>query len=594
MPVKDCDVKCLRRVKNQGDLVITTNEDILIIDNGCDQSIINNNSFLTLISTGAFYNIGGALCSMKSDSLLEVVDACTLATLPDGNKVILRINQALMDMDPKQHEALIQPHQMRAHGTAVDDCAKRHLNSKGEPGGQCIKAHDTTIDLHFDGWKCYLRVSKPTSGDLKKYPIHELTSRKPYEPQNRRHSRRGERAPAVSITDWRARLGYPTMEVTRQTIQNTTQLVQTLQAETREYMRDHYKTRVWALRPRRLNDTMYSDTFFSSVKSVRGFKCFQMFALKLSKVEFIKLMKKESNAPEMYQDIIRTHKGPNKLVTDNAQTMTGIKWTGINRSYCIESGVIVPHHQHQNYAELKGGNFKLATIKLFHETPWAPLSYWCYGAEYLDLVRRHLSRAALNGRTGFEAMNGDTPDISIFRFPWFAPVWFYSPSVSFPSDKMLPGFCLGIAPNTGDGFSYTILPVKEYDDIPSRRPVTLVRSVVRKRDMTSSDPPRVVESTTGLSFYNAAGEELFSEEELEQDQTDDAMSISPAVSLDPVADPIPDSIQLSQLDMDLFPIEEELELEPMEKEETPVSATTTALPTSAPQDSNEPRVPQVS
>ena len=78
---------------------------------------------------------------------------------------------------------------------------------------------------------------------------------------------------------------------------------------------------------------------------------------------------------------------------------------------------------------------------------------------------------------------------------------------------MLPGFCLGIAPNTGDGFSYTILPVKKYDDIPSRRPVTLVRSVVRKRDMTSSDPPRVVESTTGLSFYNAAGDKLFSEEE---------------------------------------------------------------------------------
>jgi hypothetical protein len=111
--VKDCAVKCLRRVKNQGDLVITTNENILIIDNGCDQSIINQNSFLTLTSTGTFYNIGGALCSMTSDSLLEVVDACTLATLPDGNKVILRINQALMDMDPKQHEALIQPHQMR-------------------------------------------------------------------------------------------------------------------------------------------------------------------------------------------------------------------------------------------------------------------------------------------------------------------------------------------------------------------------------------------------------------------------------------------------------------------------------------------------
>ena len=50
---------------------------------------------------------------------------------------------------------------------------------------------------------------------------------------------------------------------------NTTQMVQTpLQSETREYMQDHYKTRVWALRPKRLNDTLYSDTLFSSIPSI--------------------------------------------------------------------------------------------------------------------------------------------------------------------------------------------------------------------------------------------------------------------------------------------------------------------------------------
>jgi len=115
----------------------------------------------------------------------ELVDACTLVTLLDGNKVILRINQALMDMNPQQHEALIQLHQMWAHITAVDDCAKRHLNINGEPGGQCITAHDKVIDLHFNGWKCYLRILKPNTDDFKKYPVHELMSRKPYEPQNR-------------------------------------------------------------------------------------------------------------------------------------------------------------------------------------------------------------------------------------------------------------------------------------------------------------------------------------------------------------------------------------------------------------------------
>ena len=149
---------------------------------------------------------------------------------------------------------------------------------------------------------------------------------------------------------------------------------------------------------------------------------------------------------------------------------------------------------------------------------------------------------------------------------------------------MLPGFCLGIVPNTGDSFSYTILPVKDYKDIPTRRPVTLVCSFVRNRDMTSCDPPLVIESTTSLAFYNADGEELFSEEEMEEDITDDNMSISSAVSADSLAVPLPGSVQFSQLDMDVFLIEEELELEPMETEETPISANPTALPTSAPQD----------
>ena len=40
---------------------------------------------------------------------------------------------------------------------------------------------------------------------------------------------------------------------------------------------------------------------------------------------------------------------------------------------------------------------------------------------------------------------------------------------------MMPGFFLGIAENTGDNFSYVILPVKKYSDITlDAQPVTLV------------------------------------------------------------------------------------------------------------------------
>ena len=98
----------------------------------------------------------------------------------------------------------------------------------------------------------------------------------------------------VIVEEQRARLGYPTHEVTQHTLANTTNYVQSLQAETSEYMRDHYKTRVWALRPHRIDDVMYSDTFFSSVCSIRGFNCFHLFASKASKFERLTLMHREA------------------------------------------------------------------------------------------------------------------------------------------------------------------------------------------------------------------------------------------------------------------------------------------------------------
>ena len=48
----------------------------------------------------------------------------------------------------------------------------------------------------------------------------------------------------VSVEEWRTRLGFPTYEVTRSTLANTTQMVKTLQVESRKYLRDYYKTRV--------------------------------------------------------------------------------------------------------------------------------------------------------------------------------------------------------------------------------------------------------------------------------------------------------------------------------------------------------------
>ena len=89
-----------------------------------------------------------------------------------------------------------------------------------------------------------------------------------------------------------------------------------------------------------------------------------------------------------------------------------------------------------------------------------------------------LARKSLGWRTAHELHWGDTPDISMFRFYFWQPVWYYNPNVAFPSPKMLKGRFLGFAQNVADSFCYLILTntSKEGD-----KPSILSRSVVRPR-----------------------------------------------------------------------------------------------------------------
>ena len=95
-----------RKVTKIGDLVVTIDENVLIIDNGCDQTIINKSTFNIDTHTGIFYDVGGALGSMSSSNLELVDSAYTLVNL-QSNKVMFGINQSLLNMDPLQTEALL-------------------------------------------------------------------------------------------------------------------------------------------------------------------------------------------------------------------------------------------------------------------------------------------------------------------------------------------------------------------------------------------------------------------------------------------------------------------------------------------------------
>ena len=175
---------------------------------------------------------------------------------------------------------------------------------------------------------------------------------------------------------WKGRLGFPPDEVVRNTLLSTTQLIKTVEAEQRELMRDHRLTRLYPLRPHRVNDVCYSDTFFSSISSIRGYTMFQLFSLRDCKVDYAYLMRQKSQAHLMFQDFVRSVGAPNYVINDNAEELTGDDWLRVARNAMIETYTSEPEHQNSNLAERRGGALKDALLKLFHNTPWAPLAYW--------------------------------------------------------------------------------------------------------------------------------------------------------------------------------------------------------------------------
>ena len=138
----------------------------------------------------------------------------------------------------------------------IKGCARCHVAANGKAGGQCICIGGDILPLHFDECKCYLSVRLPYVEEIQSLLIYELTSPQPYNPQQNHRLKRGSNNLEVNVKEWRAILGIPTYGVAHSTLSNTTQMVKTLQAESKECLRDYYTTQVWALRLYRINNVI--------------------------------------------------------------------------------------------------------------------------------------------------------------------------------------------------------------------------------------------------------------------------------------------------------------------------------------------------
>ena len=162
-----------------------------------------------------------------------------------------------------------------------------------------------------------------------------------------------------------------------------------------------------------------TDILFSSVKSIRGYLCVQIFCHVLSDFLFVRCIQRESHSHGAYQDYICELGASELIVTDKSRTQTGKKWEKMSRDVMTKQRRFTPHNQNESKVERHIGDVKHKVV-LVLQCAKAHLIFWCYALIYAVDCLNHLAKKPLGWRTSTEVLNGDMANISPFRLQFLA------------------------------------------------------------------------------------------------------------------------------------------------------------------------------
>ena len=239
----------------------------------------------------------------------------------------------------------------------------------------------------------------------------------------------------------------------QQTIHVTTQrgIHSAILPLSRRYRADRFYQR------KRLDGHFYTDTYYARSKSLHGNTCAQIFA---NKEQFVKAypMTTKRDAGKALRTFIHEYGVPTYLTFDGAPEQVGENTLFMDqvRKNGIDYHISAPGCPNQNSAEgvireLRKKWFRLLARKK------VPKRVWDYGLEWIaDIhVRSSHSTFTLQGRTPFEYLTGETPDISEYvDFGFWDRVW-YKDDGGLSERKI--GRWLGVSHKIGNAMSYFIL-----------------------------------------------------------------------------------------------------------------------------------------
>ena len=480
-----------------------------VIDPGAEEDLVGGVGWYIRHISDSSQTLNGAIDGMGSITLPRV-DAITAVNDSRGNVVLLGVGAVTYDCRLTQYESLLNSHHLREHGTVVNDIARCH---KGKQNLEIlVDGSYCNIPLKFNGDIMMLNLREPTEEELTMLRVvWILPAMAEHTPQSIRRSRvvleehrirqlgneddnlivpeeevlvQDSNTPpdlgvkngdVKSRRNWKELLGFPNDDALEKTLDATTQFcAEPVEMERREIPRQHRKKRLYPLHPRRLTGRVDADTFFSSVKSVRGYKCVQLFVHVKSDYVFARCMQRESHSHGAYQDFIREIGAPQLLVTDNSQTQTGKLWEVTSRKTMIKQRKFAPYNQNQNKAERRIQDAKHKTMLVMYHAD-APLDFWCYALLHVIDCMNYTAKKSLGWRTSYELLNGDTPDISAFRFSFWQLIEYFDPTARFPDSQWKKGRFLGIAWDSGDQFTFKVW-ASSHDCKDGRE---LIRNIVR-------------------------------------------------------------------------------------------------------------------
>jgi len=201
----------------------------------------------------------------------------------------------------------------------------------------------------------------------------------------------------------------------------------------------------------------YSDTFFSDYRSTKGNTMAQLFT---NDCKFLRvfLMRKKSEAANALLEFIQDMGIPASMHCDGALELQYGKWKEICQDYGIRQTCTEPKSPWQNRAEVNIREVKTYIQRLMDRTN-TPKQLWdycaCYAAEIMSLTSNDLY--VLHGRTPYEMVTGNTPDISEHvDFGWYDLVYYYD-EAAFPNPKTHMARWLGVAHRVGQALCYWLL-----------------------------------------------------------------------------------------------------------------------------------------